>query len=60
MANMITACKDCANCKHFEMLDKFYMMCHAREKKYMYGQSVPCNDKEKITKKKKEKDNAQV
>ena len=52
MANMITACKDCKNCKHFEMLDKFYMKCHARDKKYMYGQSVPCEDKEKTTKKK--------
>lgn len=42
---MIVACKDCSDCKYFEMLDKFYMRCHARDKRYHYGQWVPCDDK---------------
>ena len=42
----ITACKDCQDCKYFEMLDKFYMRCHARDKRYHYGQWVPCDDRE--------------
>ena len=48
MSNIV-ACKDCKNCKYFEMLDKYYMGCHARNKKYMYGQWVPCEDKIKGT-----------
>ena len=42
----ITACKDCVDCKYYERLDKFYMLCHARDKKYHYGGWIPCNDKE--------------
>ena len=30
---------------YFTMLDKFHMTCLARDKKYMYGQAVPCDDK---------------
>ena len=45
----ITACKDCKDCKYFEMIDKFYMKCNARDKKYMYGQTVPCEDRVKIS-----------
>ena len=41
----ITACKDCKDCMYFTMLDKFHMTCLARDKKYMYGQAVPCDDK---------------
>ncbi len=54
MGKTITAYKNCKGCMHFEMIDKFYMHCKARDKKYMYGQSVPCDDKDKNNKKKKE------
>lgn len=58
MAATITAYKDCQNCQYFVQIDKYYMTCIARNKKYMYGQSVPCNNKVKVTKsKKKEKTN---
>ena len=41
----ITAYKDCKDCIYFTMSDKFYMTCLARGKKYMYGQAVPCDNK---------------
>ena len=41
----ITAYKDCKGCMYFTMLDKFHMTCLARNKKYTYGQAVPCDDK---------------
>lgn len=55
MGKTITACKDCKGCIYFEMIDKFYMHCKVRDKKYMYGQSIPCEDKEKNNKKKESK-----
>ena len=55
----ITAYKDCKNCKYLEVIDKFYMHCTARDKKYMYGQAVPCEDKEKTTKKKEKQTHEQ-
>lgn len=55
MVATITAYKDCQNCQYFVQVDKFYMNCIARNKKYMYGQSVPCSDKVVTKSKKKEK-----
>ena len=45
MAKTITAYKDCLNCANFAQIDKFNMHCKARDKKYLYGQAVPCDDK---------------
>lgn len=42
---MITAGKDCIDCIYYEPIDKFYSRCTARDKRYHYGQWVPCNDK---------------
>ena len=42
---MITAGKECEDCRYYEPIDKFYSKCTARDKKYHYGQWVPCNDK---------------
>lgn len=42
---MITAGKECEDCRYYEPIDKFYSRCTARDKKYHYGQWVPCNDK---------------
>lgn len=55
MSKTITAYKDCKGCIHLEEIDKYYMHCKARDKKYMYGQSIPCDDKEKNNKKKENK-----
>ena len=53
MPKTITAYKDCLKCANFAPIDKFNMQCKARDKKYLYGQAVPCDDK--ITEKRKEK-----
>lgn len=45
MAKMITAYKDCLKCANFAPIDKYNMQCTARDKKYLYGQSVPCDDR---------------
>ena len=45
MAKTITAYKDCLKCANFAPIDKYNMQCKARDKKYLYGQSVPCDDK---------------
>lgn len=42
---MIVAGKDCSDCIFYEKIDKFYSHCSARDKKYHYGQWVPCEDK---------------
>ena len=42
---MIVAGKDCQSCIYNEPIDKFYNHCKARDKKYHYGQWVPCEDK---------------
>lgn len=51
----ITAFKDCTKCQFFEQIDKYNMHCKARDKKYMYGQTVPCEDFKKSDQKKGEK-----
>ena len=53
MSKTITAYKDCKECVYLERIDPYYMHCKVRDKKYMYGQSVPCDDKEKSNKKEK-------
>lgn len=51
MSKTITAYKDCKGCIYLGEIDKYYMHCKIRDKKYMYGQSVPCDDKEVDNKK---------
>lgn len=45
---MIVAGKDCQDCIYYEPIDKFYNKCTARNKKYHYGQWVPCEDKKPL------------
>lgn len=45
---MIVAGKDCQDCIYYEPIDKFYNKCTARDKKYHYGQWVPCEDKKPL------------
>ena len=42
---MIVAYKECQDCIYYSPIDKFYCHCSARDKKYHYGQWVPCEDK---------------
>lgn len=42
---MITAGKDCRDCKHCTF-DNMKVHCAARDKQYVYGMKVPCEDKE--------------
>lgn len=46
--DIIIAYKECTNCMHFNAIDKYYMKCTARNKKYLYGQWVPCEDKKPL------------
>ena len=45
---MIVAGKDCQDCIYYEPIDKFYNKCTARDKRYCYGQWVPCEDKKPL------------
>lgn len=46
MAKMLVAGRDCENCVHAEIKNGGDVICHKRNKKYFYGQYVPCEDKE--------------
>lgn len=43
--NMIIIGKDCEDCK-FATFDGNKVYCEQREKKYYYGQCIPCEEKE--------------
>jgi len=45
---MIVAGKECQDCIYYSQIDKFYSHCSARNKKYHYGQWVPCEDKKPL------------
>lgn len=45
---MIVAYKECQDCIYYSPIDKFYCHCSARDKKYHYGQWVPCEDKKPL------------
>ena len=45
---MIVAYKECQDCVYYSPIDKFYCHCSARDKKYHYGQWVPCEDKKPL------------
>ena len=48
--NMIICGKDCNDCVYASFDDdkaKLKVHCSARNKDYYYGQSIPCEDKEK-------------
>lgn len=45
---IILAYKECEDCIYFQKIDKFNMICQKREKKYLYGQWVPCEDKKPL------------
>ena len=45
---IILAYKECEDCIYFQKIDKFNMICQKREKKYLYGQWVPCEDKKTL------------
>ena len=45
---MIVAGKECQDCIYYSQIDKFYSHCSARDKKYHYGQWVPCEDKKPL------------
>ena len=49
---MIIVGADCKDCKYLEYLleDNNRVMCQARNKKYYYGQCIPCEDKEEVEK----------
>ncbi len=44
--DMIVAGQDCKDCKHCDLKDS-NVYCFAKNKRYMYGQYVPCDLKEK-------------
>lgn len=46
MAKMLVAGRDCENCVHADIKESGDVFCHHRNKKYFYGQYVPCDDKE--------------
>lgn len=47
MSKFITCGRDCEGCKYaMFMSDGNVIMCAARDKKYYYGQKVPCEDYE--------------
>lgn len=46
MAKMLVAGRDCENCVHADIKESGDVFCHYRNKKYFYGQYVPCDDKE--------------
>lgn len=46
MAKMLVAGRDCDGCVHAEIKERGDVFCHLRNKKYFYGQYVPCEDKE--------------
>lgn len=43
---MIIIGKDCEDCE-FATFDGNKVLCEVREKKYYYGQCIPCEDKKK-------------
>lgn len=49
---MIIVGNDCEKCKYCtieeESKARVYVYCEAREKKYIYGQCIPCDDREEI------------
>ena len=45
---MIVAGKECQDCIYYSQIDKFYSHCSARNKRYHYGQWVPCEDKKPL------------
>ncbi len=43
---MIIMGKDCVNCKYYQRLDRLHIKCWVKDKKYIWGQSVPdCESK---------------
>ena len=46
MAKMLVAGRDCENCVHADIKESGDVFCHYRNKKYFYGQYVPCDDQE--------------
>lgn len=49
---IIIAGEDCEDCRYSDIREesasKIYVFCGIKEKRYYYGQCVPCNLKEKI------------
>lgn len=49
MGNMIIAGKECESCAYSNIDDsnksKIIIKCKARNKVYLWGQCIPCNDK---------------
>ena len=50
MSNVINT-SECENCIHSTIIEesrsRIYVLCAARDKKYYYGQCVPCDDMKK-------------
>lgn len=44
--DMIIVGDDCTNCKFYSSPNNHTVICKARNKKYFYGQSIPCVDKQ--------------
>lgn len=36
---------DCRNCVYMNEIDKLHIVCKARNKTYVYGQSIICEDR---------------
>lgn len=46
--DMIIVGTDCEECKYYDgNIINNMVICEARNKKYYYGQCIPCDDKEK-------------